>query len=76
MVDGLLSRGDADYLTIEILDILTDADERERHWGAVERYFSGGKKDNIFVLDFTKPRSALDDAYPVVKHMVCVNVLS
>ena len=36
---------------------MIETDEQERHWGAVERYFSGGgRKDNVFVLDFTQPR--------------------
>lgn len=31
--------------------------DSERHWGAVERYFSGGaRRENVFVLDFTQPR--------------------
>ena len=36
---------------------MIETDEQERHWGAVERYFSGaGRRDNVFVLDFTHPR--------------------
>jgi hypothetical protein len=45
--------------------------EHNRHWGPVEKYFSGGQvKENIFVIDFTKPRATLDPAYPVVKQML------
>jgi len=48
-----------------------EARDSERHWGAVEKCFGSGKvADNIFVLDFTKPRNSLDPAYPVVKHML------
>lgn len=51
---------------------LTDSpDENEKHWGAVNRYFSTSKTTtNVFVLDFTKPRASLDPAYPVVKQML------
>lgn len=43
----------------------------KRHIAEVQKYFSGSTPDNIFVLDFVKPRSAADTAYPVVKHMLC-----
>merc|ERR1712003_206260 len=47
---------------------MVEAGDREKHWGAVETYFSGNVPTNIFVLDFAKPnRAAQDDAYPVVK---------
>lgn len=39
----------------------------EQHFGAVEKYFSSGVPSNVFVLDFAKPKTALDNAYPVVK---------
>jgi len=41
-----------------------------RHWGAVEKYFSEKAPQNVFVLDFVKPNSGLDAAYPVVKRML------
>ena len=49
--------------------------DNERHWGAVERSLSdkGRLPDNIFVLDFTKPRGGTDPAYPVVKQMLTAN---
>lgn len=50
---------------------VVETEDMERHWGAVERYFSGGRvKENIFVLDLTKPRATLDPAYPVVKQLL------
>ena len=50
---------------------MIETDEQERHWGAVERYFSGGSRhENVFVLDFTQPRGTLDPAYPVIKQML------
>eukprot|EP00980_Cylindrotheca_fusiformis_P009466 scaffold2068_cov96-Cylindrotheca_fusiformis.AAC.22 len=44
----------------------------ENHWEQVEKTFSDPSLSthNVFVLDFTKPRFALDDAYPVVKQML------
>jgi hypothetical protein len=49
--------------------------DKERHWGAVEKVFSNpsNKFENIFVLDFVKPRGAMDPAYPVVKQMLTSN---
>lgn len=49
--------------------------DKERHWGAVESCFNdeSTKVDNIFVLDFVKPRGALDTAYPVIKQMLTSN---
>ena len=46
--------------------------DREKHWGAVERCFAGSKElpENVFVLDFTKPKGSADPAYPVVKQML------
>jgi hypothetical protein len=50
---------------------LVDAGDKERsHWGAVEKYFSGKVKENIFVLDFCNPNGQLDPAYPVVKRLL------
>eukprot|EP00980_Cylindrotheca_fusiformis_P010697 scaffold2400_cov187-Cylindrotheca_fusiformis.AAC.2 len=48
------------------------AGDRENHWEQVEKTFSDPSlsTQNIFVLDFTKPRGALDTAYPVVKQML------
>lgn len=49
-----------------------EAGDNEKHWGAVERHFSGSQPSNIFVLDLVKPprRQALDPAYSVVKHIL------
>jgi hypothetical protein len=49
--------------------------DKERHWGAVEKCFSDPSlnPENIFVLDFNKPRGATDPAYPVVKQMLTRN---
>jgi hypothetical protein len=49
---------------------LISTGDNEQHWGAVERHFSSKTPANCFVLDFAKPRSSLDPAYPVVKHML------
>lgn len=49
---------------------LVETGDNERHWGAFERYFAAKAPDNLFVLDFVKPRAALDSAYPVVKQML------
>lgn len=43
------------------------------HWGAVGRYFGGEVPKNVFVLDFVKPKAALDTAYPVVKKLLAEN---
>ena len=42
----------------------------DSHIGEVSKYFSSRVADNIFVLDFVKPRGATDSAYPVVKYML------
>ena len=44
----------------------------EGHWGAVEKCFSDPslKAENVFVLDFNKPRGPTDPAYPVIKQML------
>jgi hypothetical protein len=49
--------------------------DSERHWGAVEKCFAHDKKlkDNIFVLDFTKPKGGTDSAYSVIKQMLTQN---
>jgi hypothetical protein len=45
-----------------------DAGTNDReHQAAVAKYFSGKLPSNIFVLDFVKPRTSQDLAYPVVK---------
>jgi hypothetical protein len=51
---------------------MVKAGDNERHWGAVDKCFSQKSKlpDNVFVLDFTKPRGGSDPAYPVVKQML------
>jgi hypothetical protein len=49
---------------------LVEAGDGDAHWGAVTKYFSGKAPDNLFVLDFNKPRTAADPAYPVVKHLL------
>jgi len=51
------------------------AGDKERHWGVVERCFSDPKLNpqNVFVIDFNKPRGATDSAYPVIKQMLTKN---
>jgi len=49
---------------------LVETGENEQHWGRVEKYFSGSIPNNVFVLDFAKPKGALDPAYPVVKQLL------
>jgi len=47
------------------------AGQNEQHWGPVERYLSQDSRNmNIFVLDFNKPKSSADPAYPVIKKML------
>jgi len=47
----------------------------EKHWGAVDRALSDQSisSENVFVIDFNKPRGASDQAYPVVKQMLTKN---
>ncbi|KAL3902739.1 MAG: hypothetical protein SGILL_010715 [Bacillariaceae sp.] len=54
---------------------LISAGDRERHWGAVEQCFSDRSLDpeNVFVLDFNKPRGSTDPAYPVIKQILTRN---
>lgn len=51
---------------------VVQAGDNDQHWGAVQDYFKNrySKTNNVFVLDFTRPRSALDPAYSTVKHML------
>lgn len=46
--------------------------DKEQHWGAVGKCFSDPSlnPENIFVIDFNKPRGATDSAYPVIKQML------
>lgn len=44
--------------------------DTQQHWGLVEKFFSSKQPANVFVLDFTKPRQAVDPAYSVVKHIL------
>jgi hypothetical protein len=44
--------------------------ENDKHWGEVEKNMSAKTPPNYFILDFVKPRSSLDPAYPVVKHVL------
>lgn len=48
--------------------ITVNPDDRH-HWGSVEKNMSGNVPNNVFVLDFTKPRNT-DSAYSVIKHML------
>lgn len=54
------------------LFIFLFAGDKEEHWGVVERVFSDPSlnPENIFVIDFNKPRGATDSAYPVIKQML------
>jgi hypothetical protein len=51
---------------------MVKAGDNAKHWGAVEKCFSqkSALPENVFVLDFTKPRGGSDPAYPVVKQML------
>ncbi|KAG7355808.1 Piwi domain containing protein [Nitzschia inconspicua] len=51
---------------------LISTGDRERHWGAVEKCFADPSlnPENIFVLDFNKPRGSTDFAYPVIKQLL------
>jgi hypothetical protein len=49
---------------------IVETGDNEQHWGSVEKFFSEKVPPNLFVLDFTKPRGALDPAYPVIKHIL------
>jgi hypothetical protein len=45
--------------------------DNEAHWGEYNKFFTSRKaRDNMFVLDFVKPKKALDPAYPVIKQML------
>lgn len=57
--------GDSPFAEVE-------AGDMDKHWGAVNRFFSPGSSipSNVFVIDLSKPprRQAADPAYSVVKH--------
>jgi len=69
---GLINQHQTHFVLQERAIEYVPTEDNERHWGAVERYFAGGKNvpSNTFVLDFTKPRGTLDPAYPVIKQML------
>jgi hypothetical protein len=50
-----------------------EAGDDERHWGAVERVLSGELPNNLFVVDFNKPRGGSDKAYSYIKQMLTHN---
>jgi len=51
------------------------AGDREKHWGAVEKCFADKSlvPENLFVLDFNKPKGSTDPAYPVIKQLLTKN---
>jgi hypothetical protein len=49
---------------------MIEAGDREGHWGAFQCYFSGPAPENVFVLNFIKPQTSADPAYPVIKQML------
>jgi len=51
---------------------IISAGDKEEHWGAVGKCFSDPSlnPENVFVIDFNKPRGATDSAYPVIKQML------
>ena len=57
------------------LNVFCFSGDRERHWGEVEKCFSDPtlNPENVFVIDFNKPRGATDSAYPVIKQMLTKN---
>jgi aubergine len=48
------------------------AGDREKHWGAVEKCFSDAslQYENVFVVDFHKPKNSQDTAYAVIKQLL------
>jgi hypothetical protein len=44
--------------------------DNEKHWGEYEKFLPSNKRDNLFILDFTKPYKGMDPAYPVIKQML------
>ncbi|KAL7574615.1 hypothetical protein ACA910_002967 [Epithemia clementina (nom. ined.)] len=52
------------------LAVVDAGNKDDVHVNAVTKYFSGTVKDNVFVLDFVKPRGAADSAYHIVKHLL------
>ena len=52
---------------------MIEAGDDEKHWGAVERALSGKLPDNVFVLDFNKPRGGTDRAYSYIKQILTQN---
>jgi len=71
-IRDLVNKFNASYRFGEKPFASVEAGDNEKHWGAVERYFSGSQPSNIFVVDLVKPprRQALDPAYSVVKHIL------
>jgi hypothetical protein len=74
-IRDLVNRSNARYrFGLQPLALVNAGDKDRSHWGAVEKYFSGRVKENIFVLDFVKPsQGQLDPAYPVVKRLLASN---
>ena len=71
-IQRLVNNFNAAYRFSEEPLLMIRAGEREKHWEAVEQYLSTSSHnhENVFVLDFNKPRGASDPAYPVVKQLL------
>jgi len=74
-IRDLVNKYNATYrLSDKPMQIITAGDLQD-HWGPVEKCFSDPSLDpeNVFVIDFNKPRGATDSAYPVIKQMLTKN---
>eukprot|EP00547_Thalassionema_nitzschioides_P000902 CAMPEP_0194203194 /NCGR_PEP_ID=MMETSP0156-20130528/3038_1 /TAXON_ID=33649 /ORGANISM="Thalassionema nitzschioides, Strain L26-B" /LENGTH=1226 /DNA_ID=CAMNT_0038928897 /DNA_START=245 /DNA_END=3925 /DNA_ORIENTATION=- len=69
---GLVNNHNATYrFPDRPVKVIKCDNDLDRHWGEVERNFdkSAELPSNVFVVDMTKPRTTVDQAYPVVKKM-------
>jgi len=71
-IRNFVNKFNATYRLSDVPTQMISAGDMEGHWGEVERCFSDPSLDpeNVFVLDFNKPRGATDTAYPVIKQML------
>jgi hypothetical protein len=49
---------------------LIETGDNQYHVNPIQTYFTGNVPENLFVLDFNKPREAADPAYPTIKQLL------
>lgn len=72
-IRDMVNRYDGKFRFSDSPHSLVPAGDGHKHYGVVEKHFTGKQPDNVFVLDFSRPNSrggAGDPAYHVVKQIL------